>query len=340
MAQALRESLKGGKLSLEEIARLLRRAREDRGESIADVEEATKIRARYIEALESGTPERIPGEVFIKGFLRTYGNHLGLDGPALVERYKTLSARATGAEAEQPAGQSAAPAPAAVAPDPPAPAPRLDAAAARPAAVRPPASGPAIRPGRSVAAVHQVAAARHPVPPVRSATPKPAILWGTGLLVVAAALIFGLWQFGGLGGGDPGAGPPASSQPSPAPASAPANPPAPAPAPAPAVKVARGSLRVTPDGNTLPVTVSGAAHITLQAAAGERCWLQVLVDGQTVPVFEGTMEPGETRQWQGAGVLRLRVGYPRGLTTTINGTTFKPIDGTDNPLWLEVSLQK
>lgn len=73
---------------MEEIGRRLRATRVAKGITLEEVEEETRIRKKYVEALESGRTVLIPGEVYVKGFLRTYGNFLGLDGEALVEEYK------------------------------------------------------------------------------------------------------------------------------------------------------------------------------------------------------------------------------------------------------------
>jgi cytoskeletal protein RodZ len=54
---------------------------------IADVEHATGIRGIYLQALEQGKYEVLPGEVYVKGFIRNYGNFLGLDGTHLVHLY-------------------------------------------------------------------------------------------------------------------------------------------------------------------------------------------------------------------------------------------------------------
>lgn len=83
----------------------LRAAREAREISLELAEEETKIRKKYLLALEDDTPEVIPGDVYARGFLRTYANWLGLDGAALLEQYKE---RQAGAPADSPV-QSQAP---------------------------------------------------------------------------------------------------------------------------------------------------------------------------------------------------------------------------------------
>jgi hypothetical protein len=55
---------------------------------VAEVESATKIRAKYLRALENEEFGLLPGNTFVKTFLRTYGEYLGLDAQLLVEEYR------------------------------------------------------------------------------------------------------------------------------------------------------------------------------------------------------------------------------------------------------------
>jgi cytoskeleton protein RodZ len=55
---------------------------------ITEVEAATKIRAKYLRALENEEWELLPGPTFVKTFLRTYADYLGLDARNLVEEYR------------------------------------------------------------------------------------------------------------------------------------------------------------------------------------------------------------------------------------------------------------
>ncbi len=64
---------------LEALGKSLREAREARGLTLEDVEKATRIRARYLEALEAGQFEALPSAVQARGFLRNYARHVGLD---------------------------------------------------------------------------------------------------------------------------------------------------------------------------------------------------------------------------------------------------------------------
>ena len=70
------------------IGEVLRLAREQQGLTLQDVSDALNIKREYLEALEKDEYDAIPGAVFVKGFLRNYGNFLELDGIALAREYK------------------------------------------------------------------------------------------------------------------------------------------------------------------------------------------------------------------------------------------------------------
>jgi cytoskeletal protein RodZ len=65
----------------------LREARTRRGLSPADVQKDLRIRERYLTALEEEHWEQLPGEAYVKGFLRQYAEFLGLDGNLYIEEY-------------------------------------------------------------------------------------------------------------------------------------------------------------------------------------------------------------------------------------------------------------
>jgi hypothetical protein len=71
-----------------EIGAVLRDARQRAGLDIGSVEAQTKIRTRYLRALENEDWGVLPGHAYAKGFLRTYAQLLGLDAEALVDEYR------------------------------------------------------------------------------------------------------------------------------------------------------------------------------------------------------------------------------------------------------------
>ncbi|MCA1570508.1 MAG: helix-turn-helix domain-containing protein [Chloroflexi bacterium] len=66
----------------------LRAAREAKGVDLSRVERDTKIRERYLAALERGEYRELPGPVYTKGFLRNYGTYLALDPEYLIDLYR------------------------------------------------------------------------------------------------------------------------------------------------------------------------------------------------------------------------------------------------------------
>ena len=70
------------------IGRLLEQKRKERGLSLEEVEQATKIRKRYLKGLEREDYAILPDAVYARGFLKTYANFLGLDGQALSQQLK------------------------------------------------------------------------------------------------------------------------------------------------------------------------------------------------------------------------------------------------------------
>jgi cytoskeleton protein RodZ len=72
---------------MSELGRLLYEARTARQLSLADVEAVTRIRQKYLEALETGDYARLPRGTVARGFLRTYAAYLGLDVQGVLDLY-------------------------------------------------------------------------------------------------------------------------------------------------------------------------------------------------------------------------------------------------------------
>jgi cytoskeletal protein RodZ len=71
-----------------DIGTTLREARMRQRIDISEIESETKIRAKYLRALENEEWDLLPGPTYVKSFLRTYADALGLDGKLLIEEYK------------------------------------------------------------------------------------------------------------------------------------------------------------------------------------------------------------------------------------------------------------
>jgi cytoskeleton protein RodZ len=77
-----------------EIGSSLRDARVRQGLDLLQLEEETKIRSKYLRALEEERFDLLPGDAYVKGFLRTYAERLGLDGQLYVDEYNSRFALA------------------------------------------------------------------------------------------------------------------------------------------------------------------------------------------------------------------------------------------------------
>ena len=72
-----------------EIGSSLREARLRQGLDFPEAEQATKIRGKYLRALEEEQFEVLPSPTYVKGFLRSYAEYLGLDGQLYVDEYNS-----------------------------------------------------------------------------------------------------------------------------------------------------------------------------------------------------------------------------------------------------------
>ena len=81
-----------------EIGATLREARMRARIDISEIETETKIRAKYLRALENEEWDLLPGTTYVKTFLRTYADALGLDSKLLVEEYRLRHERLSGEE--------------------------------------------------------------------------------------------------------------------------------------------------------------------------------------------------------------------------------------------------
>lgn len=74
-------------LNKDTVGQKLLKAREAKGLSIPNIEDAIKIRAKYIKALEEGDYKKLPPEVYIQGFLKNYADFLGLGRGKIMREY-------------------------------------------------------------------------------------------------------------------------------------------------------------------------------------------------------------------------------------------------------------
>jgi cytoskeleton protein RodZ len=76
-----------------EIGSSLREARERRGLQLTDVQRETRIRVRYLQALEEERFDLLPGDAYVKGFLRSYADALGLESRLYLDEYSARFAQ-------------------------------------------------------------------------------------------------------------------------------------------------------------------------------------------------------------------------------------------------------
>jgi cytoskeletal protein RodZ len=88
---------------LSELGKLLRKAREQRGYTLDDVQDITKIRKRYLEAIEEGDYKVLPGTFYARAFVKNYAETVGLDAEEVFRLYqRELPVPAADAAADQP----------------------------------------------------------------------------------------------------------------------------------------------------------------------------------------------------------------------------------------------
>lgn len=290
----------------------LREAREKQGLTYKDIEKGTSIRALYIEYIEKGEYDELPGDVYTKGFIRSYANFLKLDANALVQAF--TAERHKGAA---PAAQQKPAAPKAAQEKPQAKKPEAPSAqlAAKPVEkVEKAAKAETIekveKPAEQPAAPKQEAAPRKaPVQPKATAVKpqpkqqlkkapasKPAAPRFTAqdfnepkrsngklIAIVAVVLVVLAGAVYALSGSDDSTKKPATQQ----------------------TQQVEAPAPKTYDG--VEVTATFTAD----------CWLEVKADGKTV--YEGTLKKGDSQTWKGTDKVTVRVGDAGAVSFSVNG---------------------
>lgn len=284
----------------------LREAREKQGLTYKDIEKGTSIRALYIEYIEKGEYDELPGDVYTKGFIRSYANFLKLDANALVQAFTAERHKGAAPAAEQkPAAPKAAQEkPQAKKPE----APSVQPAAKPVEKVEKAAKAEKVeKPAEQPAAPKQEAAARKaPVQPKATAVKpqpkkapasKPAAPRFTAqdfnepkrsngklIAIVAIVLVVLAGAVYALSGSDDSAKKPAAQQ---------------------QTQQVEAPAPKTYDG--VEVTATFTAD----------CWLEVKADGKTV--YEGTLKKGDSQTWKGTDKVTVRVGDAGAVSFSVNG---------------------
>lgn len=272
---------------MDELGTILREARQARGLTLEDVAQVTRIRVRYLEALEEGRYDVLPTPVHVRGFLRNYALYLDLEPDPLIARYGA-SRRVV---QDIPLKKQVRPELERVAPPPPET--LENELEAEPVFFRPLGS-------------------RLHAPAWFSGD----ILIGVLIIVVLAALI--LWAGGRfllplLTGEEPLETPVAevTSQATRRSTST------------PGTQATPGQeVELQTPGPTSPPIFSS---IQLEVAVLDRGWLLVVADGETV--HEGMAESGDAFAWEAADVVKLRSGNAGGIQVILNGQDLGELGG-------------
>lgn len=288
-------------MRLQSLGKWLRQAREAQRLSLADVEEVTRIRQKYLAALEAGRWEEMPNEVVGRGFLRNYARFLGLDPQEALDRLR-------GREPSPPSEPAA---------------PSLERE--RPSEpVRPPE-----------VPVTEVRPADYELLEEELFEPRrvPWLKWlGQALVVlVLLAVGFGSWAYWnnpyllasvGLLPPTPTPTPTSTLSPTPQVIRITATP---TPTHTPTItptSTATATLRPTRTPTPTPTVTptirpTPAEGLEVFVHVTDRCWMEVYADGQEA--FVGLIEPGEDQAWQAQERIQMTIGNAGGAEITVNG---------------------
>lgn len=309
----------------------LRERREELALDLGHVAAILRIRPAYLEALEEGRPERLPGPTYAVGFVRAYSEHLGLDSAEILRRFK-LEAAGLDAKPDlsfpMPLSERSVPSGAMLLAalvlticgygawyylstgD----RPRLQRVTEVPAALLPPKSEPPLPAPHAPVAAGASSATSTPAPAI-AAPDTPGRVPGATDVAPAAV---------------------ADSAPGAVPAAVPAR----LPVPEPSVPVrepvtvsarstadggAAAALSAPPpqaDGSRIYGVTDGPARIVLRATADS--WIQVRDANRSV-VFTGLLKPGQVYRVPNQPGIAMRTGSAGGLEVTVDGNPAPPL---------------
>jgi cytoskeletal protein RodZ len=278
---------------------MLRAAREERGITLPEAERETKIRLKYLSAMEDDNLAAMPGPTYARGFLRNYAAYLGLDPNEAVELFEEQS-QPTRDKLKAARGRTPA---------------RASGHAAEKISIQPISTeriDTRVRYGSQYIALsllaipliivfyfvyNAYAGPRSQTPPIPQLTPRPA----TPTKLAAPTVVV--------------QGPATGAFNTPT-VYVPASP-----------SVVSGTLPITQAvggviTSTTPLTPTAAAvpaanEITVRVDTTRDAWMSVLVDG--VQRFSGTLPRGATREWKGRNTIQIRTGRADSVRVTING---------------------
>lgn len=294
---------------MNELGQWLRQTRDNKGISLAEAEVQTRIRQKFIAALEAEEWDALPNEVTARGFLRKYAAFLGLDEEAVLKQFHE--------RARIPAAQ-------AIAPMPP----------TREADYRPiemdlssPSKRGSSTPWGWLAALALLAAL---------------IAGGAYLYFYQPDFVANLFSLpralpnpGDIVALEPSATPTATVEVNRVTATPTTGPTFTSTPDAEATATPTGKSTATP---TMPATVAvqPVQQMTLELTVKARAWVRLVVDDRVAQ--EAVMEPGQTGTWQAANSIILRTGNAAGIVATLNGQTYPLLGGPGEVVELQWRL--
>jgi cytoskeleton protein RodZ len=268
-----------------ELGQLLREARERKGVSLEEVEATTKIRQKYLIALEEGDYEKLPPGVYVRGFLRSLAAYLDLEAQELIAFYS------------QEVPREAIPSPTTFLSQP---------------LTRSPLVTPDLLVGIVLFLAIGVLGAwvfRQYILPLAQVTPTPTPTAeipasSPAELTVEVPTVEATVE---------------SPTPQPtAEATVTSPPPTSTATPIPSPTDTPRSTPTSPPTRTpRPEVTPSSQGITLQVAITQRSWLRIVADGQAA--FEGVLERDANRTWRGQEEIVIRCGNAGGVLVTVNG---------------------
>ncbi len=302
---------------MNELGQMLRDAREQQGVSLAEAEAHTRIRQKFIAAMEAEEWGLLPNEVTTRGFLRKYAAFLGLDEEAVLERYQSRAML-------------------------PAPQPVVVAPIEREADYRPIEMDLAPPPKRStpwgwigagIVLLALLGAALY------------LYFYQPNLAANLLSLPRALPNPADIVAPEPTATPTATLElnritatPTTAPEATPTLTPTP-------VIVESGQpaepATATPTSPPTPTPETPAAgpveRMAMTVEVLARSWLRVVVDNNLA--LEAVLEPGEQRTWEAAESIVVRTGNASGVQVSLNGQLLPPLGGTGEVVELQWRIE-